>query len=92
VGLVLAELRPEHAADVLVRARAFGESRVVCGVHNASALDGAYVDGAALVASLHGDAAFHSDLEASRKELAALRAATPAGCPAEASLTAKTPW
>ncbi|MFX8852512.1 phosphatase PAP2 family protein, partial [Acinetobacter baumannii] len=32
VGLILAELVPDRATDILARARAFGESRVVCGV------------------------------------------------------------
>ena len=34
VGLILAEASPEQASPILVRARAFGESRLVCGVHN----------------------------------------------------------
>ncbi|HEX7760667.1 MAG TPA: phosphatase PAP2 family protein, partial [Caulobacteraceae bacterium] len=56
VGLVLAELAPDRAAPVLVRARAYGESRVVCGVHNASAIEAARTNASALVATLHGDA------------------------------------
>ena len=48
-GLILAELVPDHATDILVRARAYGESRVVCGVHNASAIEAGRTN-AALIA------------------------------------------
>jgi acid phosphatase (class A) len=33
MGLILAELAPERATPILNRGRAYGESRVVCGVH-----------------------------------------------------------
>ncbi len=96
LGLILAELEPDRAGPILSRARAFGESRVVCGVHNASAVDAGRTNGAAIVAALHGQAAFRSDLEAVRRELADLRARAPApeaqACAAEAALTARTPW
>ncbi|HWU79589.1 MAG TPA: phosphatase PAP2 family protein, partial [Caulobacter sp.] len=34
VGLLMAELAPDRATAVLARARAYGESRIVCGAHN----------------------------------------------------------
>ncbi len=95
VGLVLAELAPDRAAEVLSRARAYGESRVVCGVHNASAIEAGRTNASALVAALHGDAAFRADIDAARAEMAAARAAggpDAGACSAEAALTAKTPW
>lgn len=96
VGLILAELAPDRAGPILSRARAFGESRVVCGVHNASAIEAGRTNGAALVAGLHGSAAFRADMDGARAELTALRAAGPvpdAGvCRAEAALTDKSPW
>jgi acid phosphatase (class A) len=95
VGLVLAELAPDRTAEVLGRARAFGESRVVCGVHNASAIEAGRTDASALVAALHGDAAFRADMDAARAEMASVRAAgspEAGACAAEAALTAKTPW
>ena len=95
VGLVLAELAPDRSTPILVRARAYGESRVVCGVHNLSAVTEARTDASAVVAALHGDAGFRADLESARAELAALRSArgpSPADCGAEAALAAKTPW
>jgi len=96
VGLILAELAPDRTGPILSRARAFGESRVVCGVHNASAIEAGRTDGAALVAALHGAGAFRADLDGARAEIAALRAAGPAPnpgvCKAEAALTDRSPW
>lgn len=92
VGLILAELEPDRAAEILVRARAFGESRVVCGVHYASAVDAGWTIADALVAATHGSAAFRSDLEAARAEVTALRAKSPLkskACDAEAALIAR---
>lgn len=95
MGLIIAELIPDRAGALLNRARAFGESRVVCGVHNLSAVEEGRTAGAALAAALHGDPAFRADLEAARGEMAALRASAaprPRACDAETALTAKTPW
>ena len=95
VGLILAEAEPDRATEILTRARAFGESRVVCGVHNASAIEAGRTNGAAVAAALNGDPIFRADLAAARKEIASLRAAgapPAAACAAEAALTATTPW
>ena len=73
-GLILAELAPDRAGEVLARARSIGDSRVVCGVHYLSDIEAGRTTGAALVAALHGDAAFRSDLDQARAELATLRA------------------
>ena len=54
VGLILAELAPDRATEILVRARAFGESRLVCGVHNMSAVEAGRTNGSIVVAGLHG--------------------------------------
>jgi acid phosphatase (class A) len=95
-GLIMSEIEPDRAGPILRRARAFGESRAVCGVHSASAVEAARTAADTLVAALNGDPAFRADLEGARAELAALRAspqaAKPEGCGAEAALTAKTPW
>ncbi|MBO9706960.1 MAG: phosphatase PAP2 family protein [Caulobacter sp.] len=94
VGLILAEADPDHATDILVRARSFGESRVVCGVHNASAVEAGRTNASALVAALHGSKAFRDDLDAVRTEIAEARAkaAQPAQCEVEKALVAKTPY
>lgn len=91
-GLVLAELAPDRATQIMSRARAFGESRLVCGVHNMSAVHMGWANASVLVAALHGNAEFRKDVEAARKELQALRrtGAKPdaARCAAEAEMVA----
>lgn len=94
-GLILAEVMPDRATDVMARGRSFGESRVVCGVHNASAVEGGRVVGAALIAVLNASEEFRTDLEAVKTELADLRRnppAAPSNCAAQSSLFAKTPY
>ena len=73
-GLILAELAPDRATDIMMRARAIGESRVVCGVHFPSDVEAGRTNGAVLSAALHGDPAFRADLDKARAELAAARA------------------
>jgi acid phosphatase (class A) len=94
VGLILAEADPAHATPILTRARAFGESRLVCGVHNSSAIEAGRTNASALVAALHGSKAFRDDVDAVRDELAKARAsaAAPAQCDVEAALVAKSPY
>ncbi len=69
VALVLAELIPDRADRVLARGRDYGDSRIVCGAHTASAVAAGRQAAAAVVARLHGDAAFRADLDAARAEL-----------------------
>jgi acid phosphatase (class A) len=96
VGLIVAELVPERATEILVRAKAFGESRLICGVHNLSAVETGRMNASIVVAGLHGVPEFRSDLEVARKEVAAARKAgpapDPAACAAEAELTAKSTY
>ena len=96
VGLVMAELVPDRATEILVRARAYGESRLVCGVHNLSAVEAGRLNASIVVAGLHGAEAFRKDMDAARKELAALRKNAPVpdatACAAEADLIAKSPY
>lgn len=88
-ALVLAELVPDRATDILARGRAFGESRLICGAHSLSAVEAGWLAGAAATAALHGSAAFRADLESARDEMAKVRASAPApdaaACRAEAS-------
>lgn len=95
-ALILADLAPDRAGQILGRARAFGESRAVCGVHSVSAITEARSAGSTLFAALQSDPAFQADMQAARAQLDRLRAA-PTGpglenCEAQAALTAKTPW
>jgi acid phosphatase (class A) len=70
-ALILAEIAPDRADAVLLRGYAFGQSRVICGVHWQSDVTAGRVIGAALVARLHADPVFRAQLEAAKKELAA---------------------
>ncbi|WP_269715308.1 acid phosphatase [Caulobacter sp. NIBR2454] len=72
-ALVLAELAPERQSEILRRGREIGDSRVVCGVHYPTDVEAGRLLGAALVARLHNDPRFRTDMEAARSELAALR-------------------
>jgi acid phosphatase (class A) len=96
IGLIMAELAPDRATEILLRAKAFGESRLVCGVHNLSAVETGRMNGSIVVAALHGEAAFRSDMDKARLEVAAARKAgpapDPAACAAEAELIAKSPY
>jgi len=96
VGLILAELAPDRAVPILARARAFGENRLVCGVHSLSAVEAGRDNGAILVAALHGSAQFRADLEAARTEIDQARVRGPqpdaGACAREAALYAKSPY
>jgi acid phosphatase (class A) len=91
VGLVLAQLAPDRSTPILSRARAYGESRVVCGVHNYSAVEAGRTNAAGVFAALQGNADFHADLEKARAEISAARASSAkpdaAVCTKEAELT-----
>ena len=92
-ALILAELTPERVNEILQRGFAFGQSRVICGVHWQSDVDAGRVVGAGAVARLHADAAFDADMEAAKKELAAARANAPANaqdCAAESAALAQS--
>ena len=93
VGLILAKAQPNRADAFLNRAQAYGESRVVCGVHNASSVDAGRINAVALVQALEVSPGFQADLAAVRAELDAARAAGPAPdkaqCDAQAALLAQ---
>lgn len=89
-GLILSELAPDRAEALMSRARSFGESRVICGVHYVSDIEAGRDVAAATLARLHSDPVFKADLETARAELAAARASTPApaSCAARNALDA----
>jgi acid phosphatase (class A) len=96
IGLIMAEVAPDRTTEILSRAKAFGEGRLVCGVHNLSAVEAGRMNGSIVVAALHGQEAFRKDLDAVRKEVAAARKSGPAPdaatCAKEAELVAKSPY
>lgn len=85
-ALVLAGIAPDRADAVLQRGHAFGQSRVVCGVHWQSDVDNGRVMGAAAVARLQSDPVFTAQSALARQEVAAARARgakSPLNCAAE---------
>lgn len=94
-ALILANLAPDRARQILLRGRGYGDSRYICGVHYESAVEAGFLSASATLAVVASKPAYRSDLEAARAELAALRAhpaaAAPADCEAEAALLAGRP-
>ena len=87
-GLVLAELMPERADALIQRGYAFGQSRVICGVHWQSDVDAGRVVGAAAVARVHSDPVFQAQMHSAAGEIPAARAAglgSTSDCAAEAT-------
>ncbi|WP_210270358.1 acid phosphatase [Ensifer oleiphilus] len=92
LALILAEISPDRANELLARGRAFGESRIVVNHHWYSDVAWGRVMGAATVARLHADPTFRTDLESAIAEFASVRTKTipPAGdCKAEAAALAQ---
>jgi acid phosphatase (class A) len=92
-ALILAELAPGRADELLARGRAFAESRMICNVHWWSDVMEGQRMGAAAVARLHGDPVFRAQLERARVEVDALltRSEPPArDCAAEAVAVGET--
>jgi len=87
-GLVLTEVAPDRANALAQRAYAFGQSRVVCGVHWQSDVDAGRLVASVAVAQLHSNPEFNAQLSEARKEYQAARAAgapIPQSCAAEVS-------
>lgn len=96
IGLILAELAPDRATDIDLRARAYADSRVICGAHNYSAIKAGAMNAAIVVAALHASPAFRQDAASARSELAAYRQSTAAmnagQCTVEKALISTTPY
>lgn len=97
-AMILAELVPDRATQLLQRGRTLAESRIVCGVHWASDVQAGFLEAASLVSALHGSDRFRSDMQAARAEIAALRTSAPAPastgadrCDVEAEAAAHSP-
>jgi acid phosphatase (class A) len=96
IGLILAELAPDRATAIEQRARAYADSRVVCGAHNYSAIEAGTTSAALVVAALHASPVFRQDVASAQRELAAYRRSTAAAdaqqCAAERALIDATPY
>lgn len=72
-ALVLTGLAPERANTLLQRGRAFGQNRVICGVHWQSDIDAGFLVGAATVGRLQAHPVFQAQMELARGEIQAAR-------------------
>lgn len=70
---ILAELVPDHAAAILARGRAYGESRVVCGAHNWSAVENGRLSASITLSAVRSTPEYKADFAAAQAELDALR-------------------
>ena len=72
-GLVMAQLAPDRASEVLARGQAYGESRLVCGVHNLSAVEAGRTNAAGVCAALQSSSEFQAMMTKARVEVDAAR-------------------
>jgi acid phosphatase (class A) len=94
-GLVLSSIAPDRTTAILTRARAYGESRIVCGVHNLSAVEAGWMTATSVFVAQQGADDFQLAVKAAKAEFAAIHDAgsvDPAACAAEAALLAKDPF
>ena len=95
-GLILAQLAPDRADELDLRARAFADSRVVCGAHNLSAIQAGAINGAVVFNALQAVPSYRDDLAAARGELDAYRKHGPKPdgqkCEAERALIVTAPY
>lgn len=73
-ALVLVQAAPQRMDAVLQRGFAFGQSRVICGVHWQSDVDAGRVVGAATVARLQSDETYAAQVALARDEIAQAQA------------------
>jgi acid phosphatase (class A) len=80
-ALILAEIAPDRANELIARGLAYTESRIVANHHWYSDVVWGRFMGAATVARLHANPTFLADLETAKAEFAAIRAngTTPTG-------------
>ncbi|MBD5207751.1 MAG: phosphatase PAP2 family protein [Bacteroidales bacterium] len=67
-ALILAEINPERATQILKRGVDYGQSRVIVGAHWQSDVDAGRIAGAGIVSILHSNKAFRKQLEKAKKE------------------------
>lgn len=91
-ALVLTEIAPQRANALLARGYAYGQSRVICGVHWQSDVDAGRLVASATVARLHADPVFRAQLTAAGEEVSrglAKNAPAQASCAAEDAALAR---
>ena len=70
-GYLLASLLPDRAADILTRARRYGDERVICRVHNPSDVRASQLLAGALFSRLQSEPKYRHDWMLAHRELAA---------------------
>ena len=93
-ALVLTDVLPERATAILARGRAYGESRIVCGAHNASAVEAGRLSTTITLAKVRSTAAYKKDVKAARAGITlklrkSPKAKKPLACDAEAALVSQ---
>ncbi len=73
-ALVMMEVAPARAQQLINRAVSFGNSRVVCGLHFPSDVEAGHFVGAAIVDKLFADPVFRRDLLCAKREFNAVSA------------------
>jgi acid phosphatase (class A) len=68
-GLTLAQVDPDQASQILARAVAYSESRVVCNAHWYSDIVWGRVMGASTVAKLHSDPKYQKEIKMAQNEI-----------------------
>lgn len=69
IGLILSQLRPERADQIMKRSYEFGQSRVICGAHWQSDVDAGRMVGAIEYARLESIPAFRVALDEAQSEI-----------------------
>ena len=87
-ALVLTELAPERMNPILQRGYAFGQSRVICGVHWQTDVDAGRMIASAVMAKLHANQEFMASMRAASEEVRRAPAAHATQCAAEAAVLA----
>jgi acid phosphatase (class A) len=73
-ALILAQIAPDHAPELLEKASEYAESRLICGVHFPSDIEAGRVLAVAMVERLKNVPAFEADLASARVEFASVHA------------------
>lgn len=85
----LAQIAADRVPQVLARGRAYGESRIVCGVHNVTAVEAGRLAATAVALMAQSNPQYQADLAAARGEYAALQRSAPRPDPAHCADEAK---
>jgi acid phosphatase (class A) len=88
-AMILAQAEPDRASEILERGRSIGQSRIVCGVHNASAVIAGRMTATAVMTAVMATPAYQHDLAAARIELSALRRTAPRPNPEQCAIESK---